>query len=583
MPMTTLPAARSKPYPSARPPGRAVAVTALVAALALPPAAASATSAETGPPGGAEGPGSEAGESRGEPAGVDVGGLARDFRVDLPPLEAGAVILGTPRVEVEHPRLRTTPPSPVEPDRWVPSARLLTATEIGAILGLGGVQYWIGKGGYPHWGLSDWPARFSADAQILDTNDFETNYSYHTVAGASYHVAARSNDLSVLEAAAWNLGASLVWEYVVEFRDKSDINDILFTTPAGLAMGEFTHRLGRLLGQRDGGVGWDIARWTLGFPQALNDSVTGADRARGVPIDHDFRIGMGLARGVGTEERAGERARDAGELGYLRFSGTLSAFGDRADRTRGWRGFTDANITSLDVEVGGGQGDRRNTYALSDTVLAGFRYADGAKAGPGRELHLGTSTAVRYHRERYGTWRDQFGMAHFPGLAIDGAVRGSGWGVRGLARLHPDYGGVHALGYGDWQDENPDEHGISAIEEENYYHAWGGSARLGAEISASALRAGGSLFWGAYRPHLGLDEFRQGRPHHEEDIDRGPITMEQHIRSRFFDYELWIGAELPRDLFVQARTVSRARREQFESFDTQASARRVAVELGTSF
>jgi hypothetical protein len=488
------------------------------------------------------------------------------------------------RGEREHTSPRAIPVAQDARGAWPAPNRFWTAAETATILTVGGVQYWIDKGGYPRWGLSQWPKRFESGVPMLDTNDFQTNYSYHTVAGAMYHLAARTNDLSVPEAAAWSLGASLAWEYVVEWRGKADINDIIFTTPAGVAAGEFVHRLGRLLHQRREGRAWDVARWSAGFFQTFNDTVAGADSPRGPRIDHDFRLGLGVAGARGRETRGGDTATDDGMISYLRFGGRLDALEDRYAAGKGWRGFRDANFTTADVVIAGGSGERRNTYVLTDAVLAGWRYTDIAEdASRGTALNIGTSTAMRYHRERYGAWREQFGMAHLPGLAIDGEFWGRGFSATALARIHPDYGGVHALGYGDWQAAHPAELGISVVELENYYHAWGASARLAAELAVSRLRAGGSMFLGAYRPHTGLDEFRPGREHHEEGIERGNNTTEQRIRSGMFDYELWLRGDLPWDLFVEARTAVRSRRESFEEFDTRARALQAGLEIGARF
>ena len=467
-----------------------------------------------------------------------------------------------------------------ESSSWRSSGRFWTAAEIAAILAGGGMQYWTERDGSPHWAPGDWPNRFSTDALILDTNDFRTNYAFHTVAGASYHVAARASDLSLLESAAWNLGASLTWEYVVEFRDKADVNDIVFTTPAGVAMGEFSHRLGRLLHQGREGRAWDIARWTLGFPQSFDDAVAGRSSPRGPPIAHDIDVGLGFSRATRTETRGGESAAEhAFALPHVELSATLTALPQRGGR--GWRLFSNAEITSLDLQIAGGSGRENAVYVLSDTVLAGAHFSDVTEDGTrGLEASIGTSTALRYDTVHYGGSRDRLSVAHLPGLAVDTDYWRDSFQAQLSARVHPDYGGMHALGYPAWQDRNPDERGLSTVEEEGYYHAFGGSARLAVELGLARLRAGGEVFAAAYWPHRGLDEFRQGRPHHEPDEDREAITLEQSIRSRIVSYDVWLRGELGRGVFAEARAEARRGRERFEEVYTRARAMRLGVAIG---
>jgi hypothetical protein len=509
-------------------------------------------------------------------------GTSAPVSLDLARIDAQspAVHSSLARLELDHPRLREGPHGSTS---WRAPARLWTAIEITGTLAGGGTNYWIQRGGTPHWGLSSWPDRLATDIYILDTNDFRTNFSYHTIAGAAWHIAARANDLPLLESMAWGIGASLAWEYVVEFRGKVDVNDLIFTTPAGIAVGEFAHHVGRLLHQGRQGRGWELARWTLGFPQTFNDAVKGEEGPRGPRVAHELYAGTGASYARGHAQRGGERERGHGGVAFVRAGGNLSALDGAYAAGRGWRGFREANFTSLDALLSVGSDGRRSIHIVSDAVLAGFRHTRIAEdRSRGFAANLGTSTGLRYHQERYGPWRDRVGMAHLPGLALDLERWSPRARARGLARLHFDYGGVHAHGYPDWQASHPDAVGLSVIEEEGYFHAWGGSLRLGGELEISRLRAGGSLFLGTYRPHRNLDEFREGREHHEFP-DRPAVTDGQRIASRVSDYELWLGTRLPRQGFIQARTVLRDRREHFEELDTRARALEAGVEIGRTF
>ena len=495
---------------------------------------------------------------------------------ELAPLEQ-APLPGVGGIQWERQPAKLTLPVVNELRSWRLPRRLVAGSEIALILGFAGADYWRRQDGLPPWGLSDWRDRVSTTSWlILDTSPFVTNYSFHTVAGASYHLATRTSDLGMLESALWSIGSSVAWEYVVEYRQKADLNDMIFTTPAGLAAGEFAYSLGRLLQQQGSGRGWDIARWTLGFPQSFNDAVHGEDSPRGTPVSHRFQVAVGAsgASALATGDGGSDRAH-AG-LYQVRAAGALATMDELYAPGRGWRGFRDGNFTSLDVLVTGGVGGNSGTYVLSDTMLAGWHYSDIAQdVSRGRTLTLGSSTAVRYQREQFGPWRDRLGMAHFPGLAADGHmwgdVGGHPWRFRGTARLHPDYGGVHAVSGERWIAEHPDERGWSTVEEQGYYHAYGVSGRLSATLEVPWVLVGGELFLGRYQTHRFRDKIRS------------QITIKQEIASRFADYGLWLRAALPAQLFVEMRLDSRHRWERFEEFDTRARLRRYGLELGTTF
>jgi hypothetical protein len=466
----------------------------------------------------------------------------------------------------------TSAPAWSDPSEPAPN-RLRTAVELTLINGLGMTWYWIDRERQiADWDFPSWRDRFSTSIFINDTNPFVTNFSWHLFGGSSYHLAGRSNDLGVFESALWGLWASLVWEYGVEYREKVDLNDIIFTTPAGMAAGEFFHWIGRYLQQAPAGRGWDALRWTLGFPHTFHDHLDGRRGPRGPEISHHFRVSFGAAT-VSADRRDGSNRSEAqARLGHVRFEGALTVLDEPFPPGRAWRGFRQANFPSVKARLTmGSEGDRGSDF-FADTMLAGWRRTDVAPAGDvGTAVNLGTAVAVRYHRERYGVWRDRLGVVHLPGPAVDGEVRGRGWRLTGKARAHLDYGGVHAQSAPRWFQAHPDEVGKSIIEKQGYYYAWGGSGRLQTELSTSWLALGGEIFYGRYRSQQGFDR-------HQAEV-----TIDQLVNDRFIDYELWLRGRLHRELFVELRGSGHHRQEQLEEFDAGGRLTRYSVELGTTF
>jgi hypothetical protein len=118
-----------------------------------------------------------------------------------------------------------------------------TSAEILFVLGLGYGSYFLMK----DVNMDDWLYRYNwdgakrkmKDGLRWDPNNFNTNTIYHLYAGASYYMAARSNDYSIPASFAWSFGGSFIWEIVCEWREFTSINDIIFTPTLGALTGEF--------------------------------------------------------------------------------------------------------------------------------------------------------------------------------------------------------------------------------------------------------------------------------------------------------------------------------------------------------
>jgi len=94
--------------------------------------------------------------------------------------------------------------------------------------------------------MDDWKYRPTRDEMIrkitdgwyYDPNFFPTNTLAHAYAGVLYYSAARSNGFSIVESGFFTFGASLMWEYITEYKERVSANDMIFTTAGGILAGE---------------------------------------------------------------------------------------------------------------------------------------------------------------------------------------------------------------------------------------------------------------------------------------------------------------------------------------------------------
>lgn len=80
---------------------------------------------------------------------------------------------------------------------------------------------------------------------VWDTNQFTTNFIGHPYHGSIYFNSARTNGFNFYESILFNLGGSLMWEYLMETKPPSR-NDLGATIFGGTALGEISYRLSDL-------------------------------------------------------------------------------------------------------------------------------------------------------------------------------------------------------------------------------------------------------------------------------------------------------------------------------------------------
>ena len=90
---------------------------------------------------------------------------------------------------------------------------------------------------------------------LWDNDNFATNLFWHPYSGGLYFNAARANGLTFWQSVPFAIGGSYFWELFYETQPPS-LNDIIATPVGGMALGEMTHRVSRLL-LDDSKQGWE--------------------------------------------------------------------------------------------------------------------------------------------------------------------------------------------------------------------------------------------------------------------------------------------------------------------------------------
>ncbi|MCP4449427.1 MAG: DUF3943 domain-containing protein [Myxococcales bacterium] len=450
---------------------------------------------------------------------------------------------------------------------------LRTAIQEAMALAGGTAWYWIDRDRQVgDWDFPSWSERLTTDVMRYDNNPFHVNFAWHAGNGSMFHLIGRVNGLSLWESVGAGVLSSLTWEYALEYREKVSINDLIFTTGAGIPLGEFIYVMGRFFHEDERASEWAAARWTAGFPQALTRALDGEEALSLTnvgPLWHSMHVGYELGASSATSKGDDvDHTLHSLHLGgrFVRMPGYLE--------TGAWgRGFAKAEFTRAQMDVSGASGGS-GFKIFADTTLVGWY---GQQVHESREFlsnatMVGVSMAYRYRREQVGGWDDRVGVFHMPGLAADAHLSWRDVTLDTSLRLHADFAGVNALSNDDWEAAHPDEHGKAILRKMGYYYGYGGSVALSAELRYRSILFGGSLWAARYRSDEGLDRT-------QEDV-----TLDQESGADLVEGEVHLRVEdLPYGLYWEARLDARERDSYLEEFTSSASLRRLTIGTGISF
>ncbi len=452
---------------------------------------------------------------------------------------------------------------------------LLTLGEELAFLGAGIAWYAADEQrNLADWDFPSWEQRFTLDAWTFDNNHFPINWIGHPLSGSAYYAFPRANDHAVWVAFTYSFMTSFVWEFLVEFREKVSVNDLIATPVVGLVVGEFAHKLWRYFSgvPEQSSTLQDVLAVTLGFPIWARNAIDGRPQHVAGPYDE-----LGYSNQIGRRLDAGYRVRvhDVGDTvtthnAWLggRFSsipgegrpGDFALFFHEADIVEGW------------VSAGVGR-DARDWELVADTHVLGLYSQRLDLEGNGDAGVLGLSLGYHYRFQNFEDYNDRLGILHLPGLGADYTHQAGSTRLEVSWRLSGDFGGLHAMAYPEWLErrKDPDDREKTVLRKHKYYYAWGLSSRFGADLTLGPLdvRAGANL--GIYDSHDGLDR------------SQAELTIDPELGDRLIELDTEVGLTVPSTRFRFGAGYARMdRRSHVEDIVVRRTRHTFSLSLGTS-
>lgn len=363
------------------------------------------------------------------------------------------------------------------------------------------------------WDWESWKQKIiTFDAVRFDSNDYWTNAATHAASGVIYYWIPRSNGLSIAESFGVATLSSAAWEYLVEFKERPSLNDIIYTPFAGMPVGESLMQLGELFDRGSDGIGVRILAELFGAPRKLHDRLDGACATRatefdalGLPADvhHAFLLHGGYeARWVpgGADPLEGRAlvgfSSEVVDLPHYGAIGHAAGF------------VTDRGFTRLAVEAA--LGDRRLERLVLDARASLFgwyhhevtRDARGDLAGS--TVFVGAASELEYTQRWIGTFEDRLTTARMFGPAVDVMLHAGGLTVHASLDVSLDFGMVTSLATATWL-RDVKVRTKAVVQDAGYYYAFGVTADPELTLAYGALDAGFSARFDAFSSIDGRD------------------------------------------------------------------------------
>lgn len=387
---------------------------------------------------------------------------------------------------------------------------------------------------------------FFLDGPRFDSNTFQFNWT-HSMAGAIYYNYARVNNFNSLESFLYTVGASYVWEFLVEFKEVVSVNDLISTPVGGVSIGESLFHMNRVFRDLPSTPLNKFARFVTNPVMALNYWL---DRKKSLPaihmgaanLWHDFRLYWGAR----TNRFSGDKTDLKIDLGIETQVMTLPEYGKTGAVSYYSKG-TVASEFNADISM-----DSKGVYQFdifAKAVLFGYFNQDIRESithdKSGYSFFLGASTAFDLVRKRTPTpvedpeeayLTDKYCVINVVGPSFDLSLFRNDLKVRFAADVFADFAMIHSLAYFPYTDLHEVENTKSTLLNHGYYYALGYTVSSLFQVNYSNLELKGKFKYHYFDSVESLDRFQKEMAD-EDDFD---------LRDRRVEYFLSLGYQIPR-------------------------------------
>lgn len=348
------------------------------------------------------------------------------------------------------------------------------------------------------WDVPSWERKlFTTEVLKFDTNDMNTNAGNHLTAGAAYYLIGRANGLGLGASWALNIGADLIWEYAVEFREYPSVNDLIVTGLAGPTVGEPLLQIGRFFKHslptrknRVLSVALAPIEWLTGLMDGRKWPEPDATDDRGLTIErgHIFQFSLG------------ERAVTFNDAGWRRDT-TLAAdlevmmqrgYG-QAGRWAAWA--RTGAVSRVQLAFTYLEGTHLSTLFRTKTTVGGFYWQNietpeddpSGAVRSGYSLLVGAASGFEYDTRRLPAETDRRGVVNVIGPQMDWSLYSGRLHFRWEVAAYGDFAMVDSYALGPDFVPNADPPLTTVLRARGYYYALGATGVTRARLDYRRL------------------------------------------------------------------------------------------------
>jgi hypothetical protein len=365
--------------------------------------------------------------------------------------------------------------------------------------------------------------KITGQAVRFDTNTIYTNILNHPFTAVGYYTAARSNGYTALESFLFTLAGSTVWEYFIEYLEYASLNDQVFSSVGGTAIGEAFYQLGEFFSTSADNTANSILQWVFGAPQNFHRWLDGNPAKRAASTDrfgfrndiwHQFRLFSGF--GVADDTFIAAVGVDTQIIhlpGYGTRLGTVSAFID------------ETVFTQMGAHASFGEDGVQDLSLFMKAMLLGHfhqhltRSPDGTLSG--YSVFIGPATAYELNRHNWSQtgFKDIYGIINIVGPAMDVVYYWNRLRLRLSLDVYGDFAAIRAFALDAFEQVGSLESAKSVLRDQGYYFALGLTSRVQAMLTYGRLEVGTGGRYSYYDSIEILDR-------HEEEITNDVETTD---------------------------------------------------------
>jgi hypothetical protein len=389
---------------------------------------------------------------------------------------------------------------------------------------------------------------FTAESPRFDSNAFYFNWS-HAWAGAGYYSMARINGLNNRSSFLFSLTSAALWETVIEWREIISLNDLIFTSFGGPAIGEPLYQISSYFSNKEGALNY-LAGFVFNpflYLNNLIDYLTSKQKldynSAPLPAWHYFVFYLGLQQDLVTPSGSQAVAQSGlwNRWFTLGFDLATQTLDTEKSRNNNSGFYSDTLASSFSLDLAFSQSGLEEINGRTAAVLFGWNWfknkseKEGETAADG-SYFLGYGVAFELFKKRAVSWydsrhevppgeqvmmdnarlerprptqfTDKLAVISPAGLVLALNRSRPGFDLRWTSGIYADFAMVNSLPYNRFTALSDNSGVKTTLLNWGYYYALGTTVSSNLELSYGRWQLSGRLKWQSYRSIQGLDRYQ---------------------------------------------------------------------------